>query len=230
MICPLYPAIFPICKRGVKISIPAFAVVGYECYDFISLLHPCSSDVVQKVAQPLGELITTITIPPQLATTILDTPISDAWIPAIKQLEALIESISAHANASRTTSSDAVNVKAAKDLEGVIEGVRIAVSAPCGYAELPLHCTDYCTTCTNSGRDENTNTFPFFTRTSPHQHHDQYSSPTRLNFYQEVSSLIPLSSEESVQYGRRISRRVRTMRQTLLRNWYKAIHAESRIC
>lgn len=97
-----------------------------------SLLHPFSNNLFKKVAQPLGELITTITIPPQLATTLLDTPISDAWIPAIKQLEALMESISAHANASRTT-SDAVNVKAAKDLEGVAEGVRIAVSVLCDY-------------------------------------------------------------------------------------------------
>lgn len=89
---------------------------------------------VQKVAQPLGELITAITIPPQLVITILDTPISDAWIPAVKQLEALIESVSAHANASRNP-PDAVRVKAAKDLEGVLEGVRIAVSALRRYPE-----------------------------------------------------------------------------------------------
>lgn len=78
------------------------------------------------MAQPLSELISAIAIPPQLALTILDTPVTDAWVPAIRQLESLLDTISLHANASRAA-SDAVNVKAAKDLEGVAEGLRIAV-------------------------------------------------------------------------------------------------------
>ncbi|KAF8318104.1 Vps52-domain-containing protein [Clavulina sp. PMI_390] len=81
----------------------------------------------RKIALPLADLLTEITIPPQLVTTILDTPISDSWIASIKQLEGLLDSISTHATASKTT-ADAVSVKAARDLEGVAEGLRIAAA------------------------------------------------------------------------------------------------------
>lgn len=58
---------------------------------------------------------------------ILETPVTDKWIPAVQQLEALIDSIAVQAHAGRLD-ADSVNVKAAKDLEGVAEGLRIAVS------------------------------------------------------------------------------------------------------
>ena len=83
------------------------------------------------ISRNLSQLLSSITIPPELALTILDKPVSDSWIPAIQQLEALIVSISNHANG---INGDGTNLprqtksKAAKDLEGVVEGLRIMVT------------------------------------------------------------------------------------------------------
>jgi hypothetical protein len=82
------------------------------------------------VSGPLTSLLENITIPPQLALTLLDTPVSDAWIPAVNQLETLLISIPAYSKGKgdgRSLSNIQVKVKAAKDLEGVAEGLRIVV-------------------------------------------------------------------------------------------------------
>ncbi|KAF9518469.1 hypothetical protein BS47DRAFT_1421010 [Hydnum rufescens UP504] len=84
----------------------------------------------RKVSGPLTSLLANITIPPQLALTLLDTPVSDAWIPAVNQLETLLISIPAYSKGKsegNNPSSIQVKVRAAKDLEGVAEGLRIVV-------------------------------------------------------------------------------------------------------
>jgi hypothetical protein len=82
----------------------------------------------QKVAQPLESLLSAITIPPQVALTILDTPVSDKWIPPIHDLEALLDSLLSHGRRRESDSAGLPAVKAAKDIEGVAEGLRIVAS------------------------------------------------------------------------------------------------------
>ncbi|KAF8341320.1 Sac2 family-domain-containing protein [Cantharellus anzutake] len=85
----------------------------------------------RNVFSNISQLVSSITIPPELALTILDEPVSDAWIPAIQQLETLIVSISAHASGIHLDGLSAPRQpksKAAKDLEGVVEGLRITAA------------------------------------------------------------------------------------------------------
>jgi hypothetical protein len=56
--------------------------------------------------------------------------VSDAWIPAVNQLETLLISVPAYSKGKVEGSGPSnfhVKVKAAKDLEGVAEGLRIVV-------------------------------------------------------------------------------------------------------
>lgn len=65
----------------------------------------------------MASLIADLTIPPQLATTILDTNVGEPWVEAITQLEARMASIKARGR-----------VKASKDLGEVAHALGIVVS------------------------------------------------------------------------------------------------------
>jgi hypothetical protein len=72
--------------------------------------------ISQRIEKSLSSLLTDITIPPSLATLILDTPVGEPWIDAIGDLEKRLETIKARSR-----------VKAARDLGEVSEGLRIVV-------------------------------------------------------------------------------------------------------
>ncbi|KAF9268122.1 vacuolar sorting protein [Marasmius fiardii PR-910] len=71
----------------------------------------------RKIEKPLSNLITDITIPPPLATMILDSDVSELWISNIEELERQLDMIKGRAR-----------VKAARDLGEVAEGLRIVAS------------------------------------------------------------------------------------------------------
>lgn len=59
-----------------------------------------------------------MTIPPSLATIILESEVGDAWIPAIDDFERRLDTLNTRSR-----------VKAARDLGEVAEGLRIVVCA-----------------------------------------------------------------------------------------------------
>ncbi|EIN10314.1 Vps52-domain-containing protein [Punctularia strigosozonata HHB-11173 SS5] len=71
----------------------------------------------RKIEKPLSNLLSNITIPPSLATTILDTEVKEPWIGAIVEFEQRLEMVKARAR-----------VKAARDLSDVTEGLRIVAA------------------------------------------------------------------------------------------------------
>ncbi|KAF9006504.1 Sac2 family-domain-containing protein [Cyathus striatus] len=89
----------------------------------ISELQDRSKDIDNKlksrrrIEKPLSSLISEITIPPPLATLILDTNVGEPWVDAIDGFEK-------HLNIAKARS----RVKAARDLGEVIEGLRIVAA------------------------------------------------------------------------------------------------------
>ncbi|KAF9568988.1 Vps52-domain-containing protein [Agrocybe pediades] len=71
----------------------------------------------KRIERPLSSLLSEITVPPALATTILDTNVGEPWIDAILDLERRINTTKAR-----------TRVKAARDLGEVIEGLRIVAA------------------------------------------------------------------------------------------------------
>lgn len=70
----------------------------------------------QRIERPLSSLISDITIPPSLATLILDSDVGEQWITAICDFERRLDILETRAR-----------VKAARDLGEVAEGLRIVV-------------------------------------------------------------------------------------------------------
>lgn len=73
---------------------------------------------LQKIEKPLANLLGDLCIPPAHALLILDTDVSDEWIPVITDFERKLLALKARPK-----------VKAARDLAEVAEGLRIAVRA-----------------------------------------------------------------------------------------------------
>lgn len=71
----------------------------------------------RRIEKSLSSLLSDITIPPALATLILDTSVGEPWIDAIRELEIRLEKIKAR-----------LRVKAARDLVEVVEGLRIVAA------------------------------------------------------------------------------------------------------
>ncbi|ETW83870.1 hypothetical protein HETIRDRAFT_155219 [Heterobasidion irregulare TC 32-1] len=71
----------------------------------------------KRIEKPLSSLLTELTIPPPLATTILDSDVGEAWIPAIEDFERRLERLKSRSR-----------VRAARDLAEVAEGLRIAAA------------------------------------------------------------------------------------------------------
>ncbi|KAJ6486376.1 vacuolar sorting protein [Mycena vitilis] len=71
----------------------------------------------RKIEKPLSSLITDITIPPYLATLILDSDVGESWILAIEEFERRLD-----------TAKGRSRVKAARDLGEVSEGLRIVAA------------------------------------------------------------------------------------------------------
>ncbi|KAJ7781086.1 vacuolar sorting protein [Mycena metata] len=71
----------------------------------------------RKIEKPLASLITDITIPPYLATLILDSDVSEPWLMAIDEFERRLD-----------TAKGRSRVKAARDLGEVSEGLRIVAA------------------------------------------------------------------------------------------------------
>ncbi|KAJ7639000.1 vacuolar sorting protein [Roridomyces roridus] len=71
----------------------------------------------RKIEKPLSSLITDITIPPHLATLILDSDVGESWILSIEEFERRLE-----------TAKSRSRVKAARDLGEVSEGLRIVAA------------------------------------------------------------------------------------------------------
>ncbi|KAJ7044495.1 vacuolar sorting protein [Mycena alexandri] len=71
----------------------------------------------RKIEKPLSSLITDITIPPHLATLILDSDVSESWLIAIDGFERRLD-----------TAKGRSRVKAARDLGEVSEGLRIVAA------------------------------------------------------------------------------------------------------
>lgn len=75
--------------------------------------------LVQKIERPLSNLIMDICLPPSLISTILDTDISDSWIPSIGELEQHLDTLQARGR-----------VKAAKDMVELMAQVQLVVCTP----------------------------------------------------------------------------------------------------
>ncbi|KAI0347190.1 vacuolar sorting protein [Trametopsis cervina] len=71
----------------------------------------------RKIEKPLSNLLVDLTIPPPLASLILDTPVGDPWIEAIIEFERRLEALKLRGR-----------VKAARDLHEVAEGIRIVAA------------------------------------------------------------------------------------------------------
>ncbi|KAF7332020.1 Vacuolar sorting protein [Mycena kentingensis (nom. inval.)] len=71
----------------------------------------------RRIEKPLSSLIVDITVPPHLATRILDSDVDESWIPAIDEFERRL-----------VTAKGRSRVKAARDLGEVIEGLRIVAA------------------------------------------------------------------------------------------------------
>ncbi|KIJ70099.1 hypothetical protein HYDPIDRAFT_164254 [Hydnomerulius pinastri MD-312] len=86
----------------------------------ISELQERSKDIDNKlksrrrIEKPLSNLISDLTIPPALATTILDTDVGEPWISVIGDFERRLDTLNARSR-----------VRAARDLGDVTEGLRI---------------------------------------------------------------------------------------------------------
>ncbi|KAF8842691.1 Vps52-domain-containing protein [Paxillus ammoniavirescens] len=72
----------------------------------------------RRIEKPLSTLISDLTIPPALATTILDTEVGELWTPVIADFEKRLDALRARSR-----------VKAARDLGDVVEGLRIVAAA-----------------------------------------------------------------------------------------------------
>ncbi|EGO27851.1 hypothetical protein SERLADRAFT_383475, partial [Serpula lacrymans var. lacrymans S7.9] len=71
----------------------------------------------RRIEKPLSNLLSDMTIPPSLATLILDTDVGEPWIPAIDDFERRLDALKARSR-----------VKAARDLAEVAEGLRIVAA------------------------------------------------------------------------------------------------------
>ncbi|KAI0775920.1 Vps52-domain-containing protein [Trametes elegans] len=71
----------------------------------------------RKIEKPLANLLVDLCIPPALATLILDTRVSEDWIPAIVEFERRLDILKVR-----------VRVKAARDMSEVAEGLRIVAA------------------------------------------------------------------------------------------------------
>jgi len=71
----------------------------------------------RKIEKPLSNLISDITIPPSLATLILDSDVGEPWITPVEDFERRLE-----------TSKARSRVKAARDLGEIAEGLRIVAA------------------------------------------------------------------------------------------------------
>ncbi|KIM90943.1 hypothetical protein PILCRDRAFT_811444 [Piloderma croceum F 1598] len=71
----------------------------------------------RRIEKPLSSLLSDVTIPPALATLILDTDVSEPWISAIGDFEQRLDTLRVRSR-----------VKAARDLGEVAEGLRIVTA------------------------------------------------------------------------------------------------------
>ncbi|KAI0251297.1 vacuolar sorting protein [Lactifluus subvellereus] len=89
----------------------------------ISDLQSRSSDIEgrlnsrRKIEEQLESLVSDLTLPPNLVTTILDTDVGEPWIPVITDFERRLEELKVRGR-----------VRAARDLGEVAEGLRIVVA------------------------------------------------------------------------------------------------------
>ena len=80
---------------------------------------------LQKIEKPLASLISGLTLPPNLVTTILDTDVGEPWIHAVADFERRLDALMARQR-----------VRAARDLGEVAEGLRIVVWP---FSVVPIH-------------------------------------------------------------------------------------------
>ncbi|KAG8765683.1 hypothetical protein FRC12_007359 [Ceratobasidium sp. 428] len=71
----------------------------------------------QKIERPLSQLLQELCIPPDLAVTILDTNVSEPWLPAVATLEEKMIALEAR-----------TRVRASKDLSEAAEALRISAA------------------------------------------------------------------------------------------------------
>ena len=71
---------------------------------------------MKKIEKPLSSLLSDLCVPPEHALLILDTEVSEDWIPVVLDLERRLDALKARPK-----------VKAARDMSEVVEGLRIAV-------------------------------------------------------------------------------------------------------
>lgn len=75
-----------------------------------------SCSFCQRIERPLSQLLSDLSMSPELVTTILDTAVGEPWIPVIEEFQQKLQSIKVRSR-----------VKAARDLAELVEGLRIAV-------------------------------------------------------------------------------------------------------
>ncbi|KAG9015884.1 hypothetical protein FRB90_004305 [Tulasnella sp. 427] len=71
----------------------------------------------KRIERPLSQLLSDLSISPDLVTTILDTPVAEPWIAVIEEFQQKLQSVKVRSR-----------VKAARDLAELVEGLRIAAA------------------------------------------------------------------------------------------------------
>ncbi|KAI9574682.1 vacuolar sorting protein [Boletus coccyginus] len=71
----------------------------------------------RRIEKPLSSLVSDLTIPPTLATTLLDTEVGERWIPVVADFETRLDTLRARSR-----------VKAARELADVVEALRIVTA------------------------------------------------------------------------------------------------------
>ena len=159
---------------------------------------------LQKIEKPLTNLLNEITISPSLATLILDSPVGDAWLPAVEELEQKMQLTGSRSR-----------VKAAKDLAEVTEGLRIVV------CPLPFPLT-YCLTAM-SGSHQASSFLPFHVQT--HTGKRYHKSPSLTNICShEVQTAVRFPSTTSPECRCRNTEVLFSNCADILRDWLQEIY------
>ena len=147
-----------------------------------------------------------LTIPPPLATLILDTPVGDPWIDVIVEFESRLEALKLRGR-----------VKAARDLLEVAEGLRIVVRRIVRIAAFPDR--------SRQGCHEATSTFPGYADPNPNEYDYQFKCLTELSVH-KVSAAICVLATAGSDSSQRSSTSLRWNGSNLLRDWLQEIYTK----
>jgi hypothetical protein len=160
----------------------------------------------------LESLISELTLPPNLATTILDTDVGEPWIPVITDFERRFEGLKVRGR-----------VRAARDLSEVAEGLRIVVRPFLNDANSLIIQSRWANF---SGGHETARFFPRSATPDPRQHDHKHAHRANNRFSQVPFSVRVFASTRH-QCGHGSTKGLHRYRTRILRNWISPVHEKS---